>query len=159
MDLWDKVIDFHGHACCVLAVGYRAALAAEDLISPGGEERLFAVVSTADCSTDALQVVLSTTTGKRNLIVREQGKHVFMVSGERRAVRLTLREEVLGSGGDEFKSLMSAVANGVASDDEREKFYKLQAPLMEYILNAPLEELFNVEEADSERVNPGFLFS
>lgn len=158
MELWDKVKDFHGHACCVLAVGFRAALAAKDYLKPGRADRLVAVVETADCSTDAIQVVLGTTIGKRNLIVRERGRHVFIVSGERRAVKFTLRPEVLGGGGGEFMRLMTDVANGVASDVESDRFYKLQDPLMEYILKAPREELFEVEEADVEKVSPGFLF-
>lgn len=56
MDDWQKVIAFHGHACCILAIGYRAAKLALSLIretSDEGEQPV-ALVETVDCSTDAV---------------------------------------------------------------------------------------------------------
>ncbi len=156
--LWDKVIEFHGHACCILAVGYRAARWAGDYLSPGGSEKLTAIVETADCSTDALQVVLGTTTGKRRLIVREAGKHVFIISADNKAVRLTFNRDILTRSGEEFTALMTAVANGTASAAEKEAFYRMQEPLMNYILAAPHEELFTTEEVEPVITNPGFDF-
>jgi len=29
---WQRVIDFHGHACCILAIGYKAAKLALSLV-------------------------------------------------------------------------------------------------------------------------------
>jgi len=53
LTLWEKVVDFHGHACCILAVGYRAAgLALQKLAPLSGDERLAAVVETLDCSSE-----------------------------------------------------------------------------------------------------------
>ncbi|MCL6479630.1 MAG: formylmethanofuran dehydrogenase [Peptococcaceae bacterium] len=160
MTLWEKVVDFHGHACCILAVGYRAAeLALQKLAPLSGDERLTAVVETLDCSTDAVQVVLRCTLGSRRLLVRKRGKYVFSVAKPGKAVRLALRPGIIGRFGPDFAVLMEKVANGTASPGEKERFYSLQQPLMDYIMQAPAEELFDSREISFVLPDPGFVFA
>ena len=160
MSEWDKVVDFHGHACCILAVGYRAALMALEKIKPvQEEEKLVAIAGTLDCSTDAIQVVLRCTAGSRRLLIREQGKYVFTVAREGMAVRLALKPGILSLYGEDFALLMEKVANGAASAEEREHFYKIQQPLMERILRAAPEDLFNCSETVMELPQAGYNFT
>ena len=159
MSYWEKSIQLHGHQCCVLAVGYRAGRYAKELLAQTEEnQELFAIVETVDCSTDAIQVVLGCTTGSRRLLVKEQGKHVFIISNHEKAVRIALKPNVLVSKGDVFLDLMNKVANGDATEEQRSKFYKLQDPLMEYILKAPAEELFMIKYVPSIFREPGYNF-
>ncbi len=87
-----RAIDFHGHLCPGLAIGYRAALAAARALglSRSADEELVAVVENDSCSVDAFQVLLSTTFGKGNLKWLDHGKQVFTVTDRRqnRAVRV-----------------------------------------------------------------------
>jgi|GEM_PF-802659 len=159
MDAWEKAQEFHGHQCCILAVGYRAAVLAREMLAPLEEdEHLEAVVETADCSTDAVQAVLRCTVGNRRLIVRNCGKYVFTVARPGKAVRLSLKPGIIGRYGADFAALMEKVANGTASSWEQERFYSLQQPLMDYILQAPAAELFDCREVVHEFSNPGFAF-
>jgi formylmethanofuran dehydrogenase subunit E len=62
MGLWKKMVIFHGHPCCVLATGYRAALLALDKLGPlKADKHMDAFLKTADCSDDPLQVLLNCT--------------------------------------------------------------------------------------------------
>ena len=160
MTLWEKVVEFHGHACCILAVGYRAATLALEKLGPlAGDDRLAAVVETVDCSTDAVQVVLRCTLGSRRLLVRERGKYAFTVARPGKAVRLALKPGVIARYGAGFAALMEKVANGIASPGEKEHFNSLQQPLMDYIMQAPAEELFNCRQVSFNMSGPGFNFS
>ena len=95
-----KVIDFHGHLCPGVLIGYRASLIALRQLdtSPSLDEELVATVYTASCAADAVQVMTGCTFGKGNLIFRDLGKHVFLFSrrGERQSLRIALRYGVLG---------------------------------------------------------------
>lgn len=162
LDDWQKVINFHGHACCILAIGYRAAKLALSLLEEASEkgEQPVALVETVDCSTDAVQVLTGCTFGGRRLKVKETGKYAFSLGypSTDGAVRVVLRPGVLSRLGEPFLKLMEKVANGEAGAEEKEQFYNHQAGLMQYILNAPSEELFNVQKVKLSPMPAGFMF-
>ncbi len=150
---WEKAIAFHGHPCCLLAIGYRATkIALEKLDINGHKHNLVAVVENRTCAADAVQVVSGCTFGKRNFIYRDNGKYVFTFSrlGERQALRVSLKAGVLGKEGEDFVVLMEKVANGVATEEEQAEFAHRQEPLMKYILEGPAEEIFAVQFIDAE---------
>lgn len=150
---WEKVIAFHGHPCCLLAIGYRAAkLALERLGSGSAAHSLVAVVENRTCAADAVQVLTGCTFGKRSFIFRDHGKYVFTFArtGERQALRISLRPGILTKDGEDFVALMEKVANGVATAEENREFYRRQEPLMRYILEGPAEEIFAVQVVEGK---------
>ncbi|SHF26514.1 formylmethanofuran dehydrogenase subunit E [Desulfofundulus australicus DSM 11792] len=154
---WEKVVSFHGHSCCLLAIGYRATKVALEKLNahlPG--YNLVTVVENRTCAADAVQVVSGCTFGKRNFIYKDNGKYVFTFAcmGERQALRVSLRAGVLSKEGDDFVALMEKVANGVATEGEREEFYRRQEPLMKYILEGPVEEIFEMQVVNLEKSLP-----
>ena len=154
---WEKAIAFHGHPCCLLAIGYRAtkvALEKLEIKDPGHD--LAAVVENRTCAADAVQVVTGCTFGKKNFIYKDNGKYVFTFArpGERRALRVSLKAGLLNREGDDFVVLMEKIANGVATEEEKEEFYRRQEPLMKYILEGPAEEIFDVRFPDLKLVLP-----
>jgi len=78
---YEEIIQFHGHECPGLAIGYRMATAAmENLESfPAEDEELVAIVENDACGVDALQCVTGCTFGKGNLLFRDYGKHVYTI--------------------------------------------------------------------------------
>lgn len=88
-----EAVQFHGHLCPGLALGYRVAKAA--LRELGAErprdEELAAIVENDSCAVDAIQFVTGCTFGKGNLIFRDYGKHVytFYHRGTGRGVRIS----------------------------------------------------------------------
>jgi formylmethanofuran dehydrogenase subunit E len=78
---YEEIIQFHGHECPGLAMGYKMATAAmESLASLRAEdEELVAIVENDACGVDALQCVTGCTFGKGNLLFRDYGKQVYTI--------------------------------------------------------------------------------
>ena len=102
--LWQKCVDFHGHTCGGLTIGYRAALYAIDLLglSPGdgdgagclsADEEIVCIAENDACGCDAIQVILGCSIGKGNLLFHMRGKQAFSFYDRRtgRSVRLVLK--------------------------------------------------------------------
>ena len=78
-ELWNKCIEFHGHSCGGLAIGFRAALYAKRLLDLdfSDDEQTVCVAENDSCSVDAVQVVLGCSVGKGNLLFHMTGKQAF----------------------------------------------------------------------------------
>ncbi|UCE79846.1 MAG: hypothetical protein JSV13_04200 [Nitrospiraceae bacterium] len=78
METFENVIEFHGHACPGLALGYRVAMRAlKEFEIPAADEEIVALVENNSCAIDAVQVVTGCTFGKGNLIFHDYGKQVY----------------------------------------------------------------------------------
>ncbi|MBQ9148834.1 MAG: formylmethanofuran dehydrogenase [Oscillospiraceae bacterium] len=79
MTAWEKCVAFHGHSCGGLAIGYRAALYAMDLldITFADNEQVVCVSENDACGVDAIQVLLGCSIGKGNLLFHMTGKQAF----------------------------------------------------------------------------------
>jgi formylmethanofuran dehydrogenase subunit E len=114
-----RAIDFHGHYCPGLLIGYRAAKAG--MMRLGSErsedEELVAIVENDSCAVDAVQVITGATFGKGNLVYKDHGKQVFTFAlrPSGKAVRLALKAGALG-GGDLTREDKSNLL--LAKDDE-----------------------------------------
>lgn len=96
-DLRDA-IQFHGHLCPGLALGYRVARAALrelDADRPEDEE-LVAVVENDSCAADAIQFITGCTFGKGNLLFRDYGKHVYTFYNRRSGKGIRISEDYRG---------------------------------------------------------------
>ncbi len=120
-----RVVDFHGHFCPGMMIGYRAAKAGLEILGSerAEDEELVAIVENDSCAVDAVQVLTGATFGKGNLIFRDHGKQVFtfMLRPSGKAVRLALKAGALGG--------------GELSRDEK----------AELLSTRPTEELFDVQ--------------
>jgi putative hydrolase of HD superfamily len=94
-----KAVEFHGHLCPGLLIGYRAA--ALGLARLGGrraeDEEMIAIVENNSCSVDGIQSLTGCTFGKGNLIFRDWGKQVFTLAyrPDGRGIRLAFRADHL----------------------------------------------------------------
>lgn len=146
-DLWEKAVEFHGHVCVGLALGFRAAQAGmrELKAERSPDEELFVIVENDNCGVDAIQVVTGCTMGKGNLYFRDHGKNVYTFG--RRDTGEAVRVVVKGPGtvlGDDFQALRKKVMAGDATEAEKERFRAAQAAAPSKILNAPEEEILTV---------------
>ena len=82
---YSEIVEFHGHSCPGLAIGYRMSLAAMAALGVvrSGDEELVAVVENDACGVDALQYVSGCTFGKGNLLFRDFGKNVYTLYSRR----------------------------------------------------------------------------
>lgn len=139
----DEVVSFHGHLCPGLAIGYRATMAALDRLDVrrARDEELLAIVENDSCSVDAAQFLAGTTFGKGNLIFKDWGKQVFTFARRDRsqAVRVALRWGAFNHNNSGDKT--GAGEDKPAMDREQK---------VAYILETPLETLFDLKEAQIE---------
>lgn len=93
--LWEKCVDFHGHACGGLAIGFQASAYAAQLLglSFSKDEDVVCVTENDACCVDAIQVVLGCSVGKGNLLFRMRGKMAFSFFNRKtgQPVRLILK--------------------------------------------------------------------
>jgi len=90
-----QCVQFHGHLCPGVVIGYCAAkLGMRELSARrAGDEELIAIVENNTCAVDAVQVLTGCTFGKGNLYFRDYGKMAFTFAtrANGRSVRLVLR--------------------------------------------------------------------
>ena len=98
--LWKKCVDFHGHECGGLTIGFKAALYAKRLldISFSEDEDLVCIAENDACGIDAVQVLLGCTVGKGNLLFHMTGKQAFSFYDRQtgKSVRLLLNKRPEG---------------------------------------------------------------
>lgn len=121
--LWARAADFHGHVCPGLAIGYRAALYAMDLLGLefSAEEDLVCICENDACGVDAIQAILGCSVGKGNLLFHLTGKQAF-----------SFYDRITGQS-------LRLILKNLDRDLSREEAY-------EYYHTAPNQELFEVME-------------
>ena len=132
-DLRDA-IQFHGHLCPGLALGYRVAKAAlrELKAERPQDEELVAIVENDSCAVDAIQFITGCTFGKGNLVFRDHGKHVYTFYNRRSGEGVRVSEDYRGFEGDQrFPELKRRQEAGedVSHDLETYKMEKAAAIL------------------------------
>ena len=147
-----RVAEFHGHMCPGLAIGYRAARAAAEVLglSCARDEELVAVVENDACGIDAIQVLLGCSVGKGNLIFRDRGKHAFTVfqRDTGKAVRIVFKG-IAGKNSTEGNELRQKVYSGTATPEEKEAFEEHKNNRIRELLTADTNDLFEFKQ-------PGF---
>ena len=95
MKSYQEAVQFHGHSCLGLAMGYRMTKAALDHFysERAEDEEMVAIVENDACGTDAVQYLSGCTFGKGNLIFKDFGKMVytFYHRASGKAVRISRR--------------------------------------------------------------------
>lgn len=116
-------VRFHGHLCPGLAIGYAATKAGAGIlgVTPSEDEELVAIVENDSCAVDAIQVLLSCTFGKGNLIFRNWGKQVFTFFDRRtgRGVRVSFTGDVPGR--EQRHALRQKIDSGTADSSDRKR--------------------------------------
>jgi formylmethanofuran dehydrogenase subunit E len=122
---WERCVEFHGHACPGLAIGYRASEAAANKmkLSFSIDEEVVCVTENDACGVDAVQVIMGCSFGKGNLIYRDTGKQAFSFFNR--------------NTGDKVRIVFKEKPNWEGMDSET---------IQDYILKSPLEELFDFKE-------------
>lgn len=120
--MWEKCIEFHGHECPGLAIGFRAAQEARKLlgIDFSSDEELVCITENDACGVDAIQVMVGCSLGKGNLLYRDTGKQAFSFFNRKtgQKIRLVLK----------------------AKDESMDRQERQQ-----FILNAPFEQVFEIK--------------
>ena len=100
MSTWEKCVEFHGHSCGGLRIGFRAAEYAMELLNIGfsDNEQVVCISENDACGVDAIQVMLGCSIGKGNLLFHMTGKQAFSFYNRAtgKSVRLVLKPKPPG---------------------------------------------------------------
>lgn len=97
--LWQKCVDFHGHACPGLAIGYKAAILAKEILNiqdVNDDEDIVCVSETDACGIDAFQVIFKATVGSGSMRIDYKGKNAFSVYDRKsnKSIRLVWKADI-----------------------------------------------------------------
>jgi formylmethanofuran dehydrogenase subunit E len=142
---FEKAVEFHGHICPGLAMGYRVAKYAGEHYPRSLDEELVCIAENRSCSVDAIQSLLGCTAGKGNLIFNDNGKQVFTFYSRNasRALRIYFKGDVF-SGMD---ALRQKAAIGSLTAAEKMEMQALRTRIIDDILGGRDEDLLAVSEA------------
>ena len=105
MNAWEKCVEFHGHSCGGLSIGYRAALYAMELLGVefSDNEQLVCISENDACGVDAIQLLMGCSIGKGNLLFHMTGKQAFSFYNREtgKAFRLVLKPKPEGMNREE----------------------------------------------------------
>ena len=146
-----QCVAFHGHLCPGLVYGYLVAKGAMRFLGTdrSQDEEVVAISENDTCAVDALQVVLGTTLGKGNLILKDYGKNVFTIFNRtnKKAIRMSRKESYRyeGKHQKEYEALEAAYTADRATAEQRRR----QKMLKSFdLLAKPLEAVFQVREVE-----------
>lgn len=154
---FQKCVDFHGHLCPGLAIGYRAAKAGLDWLDANRsiDEEIVAVAENDACGCDAVQVLTGCTFGKGNFFHKDYGKMAFTFFGRasRKGIRVALKPDAFAPNERQLE-LMGKIRNEQATEAEQNELKELQHRRSCELLERPLESLFTVEELNDVEPPP-----
>jgi formylmethanofuran dehydrogenase subunit E len=144
-----ETIQFHGHLCPGLALGYRVAKAAlrELKADRPQDEELVAIVENDSCAVDAVQFITGCTFGKGNLIFRDYGKHVYTFCNRRTNQGVRISEDYRGFENDQrFFEIKKRQEAGEEASREMLQFKMEKASA---ILSADEKDLLTISPVSS----------
>ncbi len=161
MKTYDDIVDFHGHSCPGLALGYRVSLRAfKEFKGRAADEELVAIVENNSCAVDAVQVMTGCTFGKGNLIFKDYGKQVytFIKRPSGRSIRISVHWKKPAETAEE-NMMWSQYANGDRSKKVLKFVHNRKAARVRQILDADDAELMKVTTGrmdlpDAARIYP-----
>ncbi len=148
-----KCVEFHGHLCPGLSIGYKAAKTGMAWLKENraADEEIVAIVETDACSADAVQVLTGCTFGKGNFIYKDHGKMVLTLlsrqSGE--GIRVAMKYGALPPN-EEHRNLIQKIRNGTATETEQKRFHELHHKRSCDVLEMPADQLFTITSVNMQ---------
>ncbi len=147
---FQKCVEFHGHLCPGLTMGYKASVAGLEWLKAhrSVDEEIVAIVETDACCADAVQVMTGCTFGKGNFIFKDHGKMAFTFFSRKsgKGVRVVLKSDAFKPDKRHLE-LIQKKQNGIATDAELEEFKKQFEKRTRDILEKPADDIFDLKEA------------
>jgi formylmethanofuran dehydrogenase subunit E len=142
-------IAFHGHLCPGLVYGYLVAKEAITLLElkRSRDEEVVAICENDSCAVDALQVLLGTTAGKGNFIIKNYGKNAYTIlnRSSKKAYRFSRNKhyQYTGTHKKEFNRLDTSMSSGTATEAEKWRLKLLKA---KDLLSTPFDDVFSTRK-------------
>ena len=140
---WEQVIDFHGHTCPGIAIGYRVAtLAQREMgIRPTSDSELLVKAETHSCAVDAFQIINKATIGRRALMIEDtnQPTYWFHFTGTQEILKITVNSTLLAQ-------LAASHTENLSPREMQNK----NLEIIQLILTTPENEFCSLERVSGE---------
>ncbi len=150
-------INFHGHTCMGVTIGYQAAKLAMKLLGEmrAVDEELIVIVETDACCCDAIQVLTGCTFGKGNFFYLDHGKMAFTFGSRTsgRGVRLLLKPTIFQIPERE-KELAEKIAAHQATPADQQEYQEIYEARGEDFFSGGPEAFFEIEQLNALNLPP-----
>jgi formylmethanofuran dehydrogenase subunit E len=148
---YENVVEFHGHSCPGLALGFRTAIAAMKWLNANRseDEEIVAVVENDSCAVDAIQVITGCTFGKGNLLFRDIGKRGYTFCNRRTGKGIRIVERYAPLDSPRHQELRKAVFSATATEQQRQEWQDLRQHTIDDILRAPESSVLSIAETNA----------
>lgn len=154
---YQSCVDFHGHTCMGVTIGYLAAKLGMQLLGEmrAVDEELIVIVETDACCCDAIQVLTGCTFGKGNFFYRDYGKMAFTFASRTsgRGVRLVLKPEIFQIPEKE-QALAEKIASHTATADEQKEYERLYEKRGKDFFAGGPEAFFDIKPTETSSLPP-----
>ena len=148
-----NAVDFHGHFCPGVVIGYRVAILArkELRLDRSRDEELVAIVENDTCAVDAIQYINGTTFGKGNLVFQDHGLHAytFIERNSGKQIRIELKADVFQEESEQRREILRKQNQNIPlTKEENAVLRKARQDMLKKLLTMSDEELFIVKNVD-----------
>lgn len=148
-DDYKACVQFHGHTCMGLTLGYFAAKLGMHYLSEHRalDEEVVCISETDACCCDAIQVLTGCTFGKGNFIYKDIGKMAFTFISRTSSigVRLSMKPGVMDIPEDE-QNLLNKIRSQSASPDDIKAYEQLHENRSKSLFEKGAGAFFSMEE-------------
>jgi len=149
----DKAVEFHGHLCPGLVIGYRAALLAnkELELDRSEDEELVAIVENASCAVDAIQYINGTTFGKGNLVFQDHGLHAytFIERNSGKQIRIELKPDIFPEESEKRRDILQKQNQKIPlTEEEKSVLETVRQDMLKKLMTMPDDEIFDLKKVD-----------
>lgn len=147
--LWQDVVNFHGHICPGLVIGFRASILALSTLKRAlrklGETHL-AICENDVCGIDGVQFITGCTLGNDGLIINNKGKFAFSWVDKRTSegIRVLLKGPLWSS--NEPLRLHRKVKEGTATEKEKRQWIDIRGKRSLELMALKDNKLLDVQE-------------
>lgn len=143
---YNDAVNFHGHSCPGLAIGFRIAAAARRELGGAfsADEEIMCVTENDSCSVDAVQVITGCTAGKGNLLIDNIGKQAFSFYCRKTGREMRIYYHRTAQDAEIAKQMSALSKIFPQSDEKRAKIAELRQSRIDGILAAPEAEILRI---------------
>jgi formylmethanofuran dehydrogenase subunit E len=159
-----NAVEFHGHLCPGVIIGYRVAtLARKELeLNRSEDEELIAIVENDTCAVDAIQYINGATFGKGNLVFKDHGLHAytFIERKSGKQIRIELKADVFQEESEQRHEILRKQNQNISlTDEEKAILQKARQDMFKKLLTMSDDELFNVKNVDIKVPEKAMIFN
>lgn len=159
-----NTVEFHGHFCPGVVIGYRVATLARKELGLGRseDEELIAIVENDTCAVDAIQYINGATFGKGNLVFQDHGIHAytFIERKSGKQIRIELKADVFQEESEQRREILRKQNQNISlTDEEKAILQKARQDMFKKLLTMSDDELFNVKNVDIKVPEKAMIFN